>query len=70
VHTIPGAAKKLTTDWLVQTLGVAMIGLIGWIVKELGDVSRALAVTATKLDDHHRRLEAVETVTHAPRTRP
>jgi hypothetical protein len=47
-----------------------MIGLIGWIVKELGDVSRALAVTATKLDDHHRRLEAVETVTHAPRTRP
>lgn len=57
----------MTPDWLIQSLWIAVMTLIAWIVRELGQISQALAVTTTRLDDHARRLETIETTTPPPK---
>jgi len=51
-----------TPDWLIPALWSVLVGIIAWVVKNLSEVSRNLAVTTTRLEDHGRRIERIEDV--------
>lgn len=43
-------------DWIVPVL----LGVVVFSLQELSDLSRSLAVTISKMEDHQRRMEIIE----------
>lgn len=49
-------------DWIMPVLLSAAVAGIGGIYRELTQISTSLAVAITKIQDHDRRLENLETL--------
>jgi hypothetical protein len=47
-------------DWLVPALLAAAVYFVAGIQKELGSMSVSLAIAVTTIDEHERRLGALE----------
>ncbi len=50
----------MSTEWLIPALWSVLVGILAWTIKSLSEITRTLAVTTTRLEDHGRRIGRIE----------
>ena len=58
--------EKLS-DWIIPALLATLCGILSWMGATLNDISANLAVATSRIEDHEKRLDRIDSVVFHPR---
>jgi hypothetical protein len=56
----PVVTHETVSSWIIPVLLTTCIGVLSWMAITLQDIGRNLAVVVYRVDDHERRMQALE----------